>query len=329
MEIAVEIHHSPTAQAVGYRCRRNGEKLQHAAQSGVGVDLQGGVAEPPFVVQAGLLVVDALARVEQFRIRRHRTRIVVEAFPGLAQRVFRAVLFQAAEDQRQAAVVVGLQVEFGECLVAAGGAVIAIAVGIHARGVEQEAGGVGLVATFGVDMIPVQLVAAEKGFRADPWRPLSVAGEHLDHPAAVAPVERRGRPAQHLEALGHIEIEGRRLPLAVRRARRDAVHQQLDAAHTECRPRAEAARGDLQVLGVVLAVLDDQPGHPRQRFGRVDAQLPLGDLPAVDAIHRGWLVEAAVQAVAAGHHHRVEFLPLIGRHGSSHAAQHQTAGKTR
>ncbi|MNZ71102.1 hypothetical protein D3C78_894570 [compost metagenome] len=329
MEVAVEIHHAAATLAVGDRRTRDGEKLQHAALTGVSVDLQGGVTEPALVVQAGLLVVDALAGVEQHRVGRHRTRVVVEAFPGLAQRVFRVVLFQAAEDQRQAAVVVGFQVEFGEGLIATGGAVVAIAVGIHARSVEQEAGGAGLVAALGIDMVPAQVVAAEDSLRPDPWRPFSVAGEHLDHPAAVAAVERCGRPAQYLETLGHVEVEGRRLPLAVRCARRNAIHQQLDATHTECRPRAEAARGNLQVLGVVLAVLHHQAGHPRQRFGGVDAQLPLGDLPAVDAIHRGGLVEAAAQAVAAGDHHRVQILPLVGRHGSRHAAQQQTAGKTR
>ncbi|MCY1408896.1 hypothetical protein D9M71_242280 [compost metagenome] len=311
VEVAVEIHHPAAAKAIGDGGGRDGEELQHAAPAGVGGELQAGRAELALVVQAELLVVDALARVEQPGVGRDRTRVGVEACPGLPQRVLGAVLLQGAGDQRQTALVVGPEVELGEGLVAARGAVVAVAVGVQARGVQHEARVAGVVAALGVDMVALQLVAAEQAFRADARRALAVAGEHLDHPAGVAAVERRGRTAQHLEALGDVEVEGRRLALAIRRAGRDAIHQQLDAAHAEGRARAEASGGNLQVLGVVLAVLHHQPGHAGQGFRGVDAQLTLGDLPAVDAVHRGRLVEAAAQAVAAGDHHRIELGALL------------------
>ncbi|MNE82583.1 hypothetical protein D3C80_1793160 [compost metagenome] len=50
VEVAVEIHHPAATLAVGNHRARNSEKLQHAALSGVGIELQGGVAEPSFVV---------------------------------------------------------------------------------------------------------------------------------------------------------------------------------------------------------------------------------------------------------------------------------------
>ncbi|MGG2035265.1 hypothetical protein AB1K01_00185 [Pseudomonas paraeruginosa] len=64
--------------------------------------------------------------------------------PGLPQRVLGAVLLQAAVDQRQATVGVGPEVELGEGLVAPRGAVVAVAVGVHPRGIHQETDAVAL-----------------------------------------------------------------------------------------------------------------------------------------------------------------------------------------
>ncbi len=49
--------------------------------------------------------------------------------------------------------------------------------------------------------------------------------------------------------------------------------------------RAYAAHGQLQVLGVVLAVLDLQAGHAGQAFEEVDLQLAVAQLLAIE--HRG------------------------------------------
>ena len=94
-------------------------------------------------------------------------------------------------------------------------------------------------------------------------RAFAVAREQLDHAAGVIAVQGGEGPAQHFDALGHVEVEGRGLALAVRHGRRDAVRHQAHAAHAEGRARAEAARRNLQVLRVVLAVVRDQCPAPR------------------------------------------------------------------
>ncbi len=247
--------------------------------------------------------------------------------PGLPQRIFSVVLFQAAVDQRHAAVGVGPEVQLGEGLVAARGAVVAVAVGVHPRGIHQETDPVALA--FRVQVVAAQAIAADGGFRADPRGALAVAGEHLDHPAGVAAVDRRGRPAQYLDALGDVEVEGRGLALAIRRTGRDAVGEQLQPADTEGRAGAVAARGDLQVLSVVLAVLHHQARYPRQDFGEVDAELAVGDLPTLDAIHRERQVEGVAGVVAAGHHHGFEAASLLALDGAGdgQAAERQGAGQ--
>lgn len=44
----------------------------------------------------------------------------------------------------------------------------------------------------------------------------AIPGKHLDHPAGVTAVLYRRRAAQHFDAVGGIEVEGRRLTLAIR-----------------------------------------------------------------------------------------------------------------
>ena len=143
----------------------------------------------------------------------------------------RAVLLQAAENQRHLAVVVGLEVELGKGLVAPRGAVVAVAVGVHARGIQHKAGAVDRA--FGAQVVLAQAVAADQGFGADARRAFAITREHLDHPAGVAAIQGGGRPAQHFDAFGGVEVEGRRLALAIRGAGRNAVGQQLDAAYAE------------------------------------------------------------------------------------------------
>ena len=127
-------------------------------------------------------------------------------------------------------------------------------------------------------------------------------------------VDRRERPAHDLDALGAVEVEGRRLALAVRHRGRDAVGDEADAAHAEGRAGAEAARGNLQILRVVLAVLHIDPGHPGQRLGSVDPRLVGADFAGIDDVDRGRQIETAVLNPAAGNHDRIERQLGIG-HG--------------
>src|SRR5450830_946922 len=184
-------------------------------------------------------MVDAFSRVVLQRGRRYRTRVGLVRRPGLPQRILRAVLLQAAVDQRQLAVVIRLEVKLGKRLVTAGAAVVAVAVGVHARGIEHETGAVRRA--FGGQVVFVQAVAAHQGFSADAWRAFAVAGKHLDDPAGIAAIQGGCRAAQDFDALGGIEIERGRLALAVRGAGGDAVGNQLDAAYAKRRARAEAA----------------------------------------------------------------------------------------
>ncbi len=184
-------------------------------------------------------MIDTFSRVVFQCGRRYRTRVGLVRGPGLPQRVLRAVLLQAAVDQRQLAVVIRLEVELGKGLVPAGAAVVAVAVGVHARGVKHETGAVRRA--FGGEVVFVQAVAAHQGFSADAWRAFAVAGKHLDDPAGIAAVQGGCRAAQDFDAFGGIEVEGGRLALTVRGAGGDAVSNQLDAAYTKRRAGAEAA----------------------------------------------------------------------------------------
>src|SRR5438093_7769061 len=83
----------------------------------------------------------------------------------------------------------------------------------------------------------------------------AVLGLDADHASGSVAVKAGERAAQHLDALRRAQVEVCRLPLPVGHARRDAVGDEADAAHAEGRTRTEAARGDLQVLVVVLPVL--------------------------------------------------------------------------
>ena len=77
-------------------------------------------------------MVDAFTGVVGNGVGRYRAWVGLVGFPALAQRVLRAVLFKAAVDQRQFAVFIRLEVELGKGLVAARGAVFAVAVGVAA-----------------------------------------------------------------------------------------------------------------------------------------------------------------------------------------------------
>ena len=163
-------------------------------------------------------------------------------------------------------------------------------------------------------LLPAQLesdaldaVAAEcGGDLADGLRP-AVGGEHADHAAGGVAVERRERTAQHLDPRRRRQVEVRDLALPVRSGGGNAVHIQAQAAHAEGGPGAEAARGDLDVLRVVLPVERHHPRHPRQRFRQVDLRSAVADGLRVDHVDRSRRVEGALlDAAGDADHHRAE-----------------------
>src|SRR5690606_32320721 len=108
--------------------------------------------------------------------------------------------------------------------------------------------------------------------------------DDLNDAAGRVAVQRRERPAQHLDALSAVQVEQSRLALPVRHRQRNAVLDQTDAAHAERSARAESARRDLQVLSVGLAVLHDDAWHASKTLRQVYAQLVLSKDLAVDRI---------------------------------------------
>lgn len=65
-------------------------------------------------------------------------------------------------------------------------------------------------------VVLAQAIAAHQRFRTDSRCAFAIPGKHLDHPAGVAAVLCRRRAAQHFDAIGGIEAEGRCLTLAIR-----------------------------------------------------------------------------------------------------------------
>src|SRR6266550_3149278 len=128
-------------------------------------------------------------------------------------------------------------------------AVLAIAFGVEVRGIDDAVE----TPLLGAELrrfAPGSVAARqERGLYGGHAR--AVLGLDRDDAAGGVAVERCERSAQHLDAARRAEREGRRLPLAVGHGGGDAVGDEPDAAHAESRARAEAARGDLQVLGVV------------------------------------------------------------------------------
>ncbi len=136
------------------------------------------------------------------------------------------------------------------------------------------------------------------------------AAEQGDHAARAVAVERREGPAQDLDALGAGQVEVGDLARAVGHGGRDAIGVETQAPHAEARARTEAARADLQVLRVVVAVVDGEAGHALQRFREVHHQAACAYLLGVhhgDGVGR---VEDTGLDARAGHDHGFELLGL-------------------
>jgi hypothetical protein len=108
----------------------------------------------------------------------------------------------------------------------------------------------------------------------------------LDDPARGISIEARERTAQDFDPLGGGKVEGGGLPLSIGHRRGDAIGDEAHAAHAESGATAEAARGHLQVLRVVLAVLHDDAGHAIDRLGKIHLGFVFADRARVDHVDR-------------------------------------------
>ncbi|MCY1353164.1 hypothetical protein D9M68_470360 [compost metagenome] len=293
--IALEVDHPARVARVGLH--RHGDRLEldHPPRAGVEGGLPGGVPHRALVVEAALALVHRLAGVEQQGIGRHRARVLAVGVPGQALRVLGAVLVEVVVDQRQLAVGVRTQGQLAEGLVEDGRTVVAVAVGLEMGAVEDETGAA--VAALGREPFPLGAPGAQGGAAGQARRTFAITGEQLHHAAGVAAIGGGEGAAQHFHMVQHVEVEAGGLALAIRGAGRDAVAEQLDPAHTEGRAGTEAARGQLRLLGIVLAVLDGQPGHAGQLLGQVDARLRPFD--RVHPVHRERQVEGRCPVAAA------------------------------
>ncbi len=315
VEVAVEVDHAARMRGRRLEAAREGLVLDHLTVAAVGSQLQAVGAEALLPLQADLLVVDALAGVVALgegALRRLRVagidlagaRVALEGRPGDAKRVLGVALVQGVGDDGDLAVARGRDGQLGVALFARGGAVRPVAVGLEARRIQDIADPARLALRIQVKL--AHAVAAGRAAELDGRRTLAVAGEELHDTARVIAVQGREWAAQHFDAFGHVEIEGGGLALAVGHGRRNAVRNQANAAHAEGRARAEAARGDLQVLRIVLPVLHHDARNGGERFGQIDAWLGVADARGVDDVDRGRQIEAGLLRAAAGHDHHLQ-----------------------
>ena len=165
---------------------------------------------------------------------------------------------------------------------------VAVAVGLESGKIRDVVQAAGFAAHLEVAL--AQAVGAEerRGVECRPRR--AIGGEHLHDTARGVAVETREGAAQHLDAVGGGEVEGRGLALTIGHRRWNAVGDEAHAAHSERGSAAEAARRDLQVLGVVLAVLNHDSGNAVERLGEIHLGIVLADDARIHRVDGGWNV---------------------------------------
>ncbi|MNN30764.1 hypothetical protein D3C81_1444230 [compost metagenome] len=152
------------------------------------------------------------------------------------------------------------------------------------------------------------VVAAVAGAQPPRVPVLAVNAPQLQHAPGGIAVQRRKRPAQHVHPLGAQQVEVRQLALTIGHGRRDAIHQQPNAAHAKGGTRAKATDRQLRVLCKILPLTRQQARHAAQRFGY---QRP----PAIAVgIHRG----GRGRQVEIGHRMHLGSLHL---HGTQHGGR--------
>ena len=194
---------------------------------------------------------------------------------------------------------------------------VAVTVGDEPRGIDDI--GQATEFTLARQVALPGAVAACTEAALDTRPALAIRGEQLNDAAGRIAIDRRQRAAHDLDALGAVEVESGRLPLPVRHRRRNAVSNQADATHTKGSAGTETARGNLQVLSVVLAILNNDPRHPSQRIRGIDPGLRGPDCRRIDDIDRRRQIKSILLDPAAGDHQRVETDDFLGhcRYGKS------------
>ena len=292
----VEVHHAARG---GDAAPRKREELPHLAVAEEGAGAQPvAAAEPSLERHAGLLLADGLARVEGSRRRVGLARVRRSLVPRESERIPGLRLVERVQHQREARVAARFPFQLGVELLAVGLRVRAVAVGVKARPVGEGAERAGFAARLRADAPRApgtgQCLARERRL------PGAIGGEELDHAARGVAVEAGDRPAHDLDALRRGKVEVCRLSLSVGHGGGNAVRVQLHAADAESRARPEAADRELQVLGVVLAVLQDEPRHAAERLRQVDLRLALAKRVAADRVDGHRDVEAPALAAGGG-----------------------------
>jgi hypothetical protein len=98
------------------------------------------------------------------------------------------------------------------------------------------------------------------------------------------------------------------LTLTIRHRQRNTVLNQTHTAHAERRARAEASRGHLQVLRIILSILNDEPWYAPEAFGEIHAQLMVAQHIAVDCIDGRGCIERLLLGARRGDHDGVRVL---------------------
>src|SRR5207302_3955641 len=230
--------------------KRYGEKLLHRALAAVNGRLNAvGRIEPMAQRKSELILRYCLARVELDGLRRGLPRILLQLGAIEPRRVLGLRLAQRVGHQRERGVGVELVFQLAIDVIAVRLAVLPVTLGMEVRRIDYAVERSPLPAE--LRRFAPGAVAAEQQRGLEGRRRRTVLRLDADHASCRIAVKTGERPAQHLDALRRAERESRRLPLPVGHACRNAVGDEADAAHAEGRAGAEAARGDLQVLGVV------------------------------------------------------------------------------
>ena len=239
--------------------------------------------------RAELALHDVFAGIEQQHGRIDLARVLLHLRAVEPGRVLRR-LPHRVQDEGEARIVAESKLQLGIPQVLFGRTVVAVAAGLEvgsaADVIERARLAAELESGAADSVAPGRAALRERGLGR------TVLGEDLDHPARSIPVERREGSPHYLDPLRRTQIEVGGLPLAVGGGGGDPVRVKAHAANAELRMRTEPARGNLQVLRIVLPVLDDHAGHSRQALRQIDHRFALADGIGVDAVDRDRQFEA-------------------------------------
>ena len=140
-------------------------------------------------------------------------RISLVTVPGQAQRII-GLLRKAIGDKHQAAVGVRRIGQLGHALITLDSAMVTIAIANKTRGIKHIAHPASLALSADICLPGTVAAGGKATFHRRPT--LAIRRKHLDHATGVVAIDRRHWPAHHLNALGAIQVESRRLALTVR-----------------------------------------------------------------------------------------------------------------